>query len=131
MQEKVNFMMELCSKIRAVDVKDVSRLVIERHLIRDTRGNLRKFSQQEFRCVACNEKYRRPPLSGKCAQCGGKLIFTIAEGSVLKYMQMALELARKYKVDPYLLESLELTEMYIESIFGKEKEKQEALGEWF
>lgn len=127
MQEKLASMMALCSKIRAVDVADVSRLVIERHFIRDTRGNLRKFSQQGFRCVACNSKYRRPPLSGKCTSCGGRLIFTISEGSILKYMQPALDLAHKYKVSPYLLESLELTEMYIQSIFGKEKEKQTKL----
>ena len=88
-------------------------------------------SCQEFRCVACNEKFRRPPLPGKCTKCGGKLIFTIAEGSVLKYMALALSLARGYSVSPYLLENLELTERYIHSIFGKEKERQEALGKWF
>ncbi len=131
MHDKVESQMELCKKIRAVDTDDVSRLIIERHFIRDTRGNLRKFSMQVFRCVGCNSKYRRPPLTGKCTKCGGKLIFTISEGSVLKYMQPALDLARKYHASPYLLESLELTEMYIQSIFGKEKEKQEALGKWF
>jgi len=131
MGDKVNKMMALSEKIRAIDISDVARLMIERHFIRDTRGNLRKFSQQGFRCSTCNSKYRRPPLQRKCVKCGGRLIFTISEGSILKYMQPALELARKYKVSPYLLESLELTEMYIESIFGKEKEKQEALGKWF
>jgi len=127
MQEKVDAMMRLCEKLRAVDVQDVSRLVIERHFIRDTRGNLRKFSQQAFRCVGCNESFRRPPLAGKCTKCGGKLLFTISEGSVLKYMAPALQLARRYKVSPYLLESLELTELYIQSVFGKEKEKQATL----
>lgn len=131
MQEKVEKQMEVCTKIRAVDIKDVSRLIIERHFIRDTRGNLRKFSMQGFRCVGCNGKYRRPPLVGRCTKCGGRLIFTISEGSILKYMQPALELARTYNVSPYLLESLELTEMYIESIFGKDSEKQESLGKWF
>jgi DNA polymerase II large subunit len=131
MGEKVDAQMVLCEKIRAVDTSDVARLIIERHLIRDTRGNLRKFSMQGFRCVGCNAKFRRPPLSGKCEKCGGKLIFTIAEGSVLKYMQRALDLGRKYNVSPYLIESLELTEMYIQSIFGKDKEKQENLGKWF
>ena len=131
MSEKIEGMMRLCSKIRAVNVSDVARLIIERHLIRDTRGNLRKFSQQGFRCTACNDKYRRPPLNGKCGKCGGRLIFTISEGSVLKYMQQALDLARDYKVQPYLIESLELTESYIHSLFGKEKEKQEPLGKWF
>ncbi|MBU0760277.1 MAG: DNA polymerase II large subunit [Nanoarchaeota archaeon] len=131
MQEKVNAQMELCKKIRAVDTADVARLIIERHFIRDTRGNLRKFSMQGFRCVGCNAKYRRPPLVGKCTKCGGKLIFTISEGSIVKYMQPALDLAREFGASRYLLESLELTEMYIQSIFGREKEKQEALGKWF
>ena len=131
MQEKVNAQMDLCKKIRAVDVEDVARLIIERHFIRDTRGNLRKFSMQVFRCVACNTKYRRPPLIGKCGKCGGRLIFTISEGSILKYMQPALELARNYNSSQYLLESLELTEMYIQSIFGKDAEKQEKINKWF
>ena len=130
MREKVASQMRLCGKIRAIDIRDVSRLIIERHFIRDIRGNLRKFSMQEFRCVGCNTKYRRPPLTGKCTSCGGKLIFTIHEGGIVKYMQPALDLARTYQATPYLLESLELTEKYIQSIFGKEKEKQEALAKW-
>jgi DNA polymerase II large subunit len=131
MQEKVDGMMHLCKKIRAVDASDAARLIIERHFIRDTRGNLRKFSQQGFRCVTCNAKFRRPPLVGKCTSCGNKIIFTISEGSILKYMEPALALARNYNVSPYLLESLELTQSYIESIFGKDKETQEGLNKWF
>ncbi|MCX8158758.1 MAG: DNA polymerase II large subunit [Candidatus Pacearchaeota archaeon] len=131
MQEKVNLNMVLGEKIRALDIADFSRLIIERHFIRDIRGNLRKFSMQEFRCVNCNSKFRRPPLVGKCTSCGGRLIFTISEGSILKYMQPALELARKYKASSYLLESLELTDGYIKSIFGREKEKQENISKWF
>ena len=131
MQEKVERMMGLCKKLRSVDVSDVARLVIERHFIRDTKGNLRKFSQQVFRCVECNSKYRRPPIAGKCTKCAGRLIFTISEGSILKYMQPALDLAKNFKVSPYLLESLELNQMYIESIFGREKEKQESIAKWF
>jgi len=131
MQEKVNAQMKLDKKIRAVDITDVARLIIERHFIRDTRGNLRKFSMQVFRCVACNEKYRRPPLTGKCLHCGGRLIFTISEGSILKYMMPALDIAREFKVSDYLMENLELNLMYIQSIFGKEKDKQEALARWF
>ena len=124
MHDKVAEQMDLCSKIRAVDTSDVARLVIERHFIRDIRGNLRKFSQQVFRCVSCNEKFRRPPLAGKCTDCGGKIIFTISEGSIVKYMEAALNLARTYNVSPYLLENLEIVQLDIESIFGKEKEKQ-------
>lgn len=131
MEEKVGRMMALCTKLRSVDVTDVARLVIERHFIRDIRGNLRKFSMQVFRCVGCNEKYRRPPLAGKCTKCGGKLIFTISEGSIVKYLASALNLARTYNVSPYLLESLEIVERDIQGIFGKPFDKQEALRKWF
>ena len=130
MKDKVGKQMELVKKIRAVDEHDVARLVIERHFIRDIRGNLRKFSQQEFRCSKCNEKYRRPPFVGKCLKCNGNIIFTISEGSIVKYLEPALLLANNYNVPAYVKQSLELTKSYIESIFGKEKEKQEALGKW-
>ncbi len=131
MQEKVGRQMELVEKIRAVDTGDVARLVIDRHFIRDIKGNLRKFSQQVFRCVKCNEKFRRPPLAGKCTKCGGKIIFTISEGGIIKYLEPALNLSINFDVPPYVKQNLELTKKYIESIFGKETEKQEALGKWF
>ncbi len=130
MQEKVNGQMEIAEKLRAVDEMDVARLVIERHFVRDIKGNLRKFSMQQFRCVSCNEKYRRPPLLGKCVKCDGKLLFTIAQGSVVKYLQSSLDLAKKYKLPAYLQQTLQLTKARIESVFGKEKEKQQGLGEF-
>jgi len=131
MEEKLKGQMELAEKIRAVDTADVARLVIEKHFIRDIKGNLRKFSQQIFRCVNCNHKYRRPPLIGKCTKCGGKIIFTISEGSIIKYLEPAISLANKYDLPPYLKQSLELTKRRVEGVFGKEKEKQIALGQWF
>lgn len=131
MREKVLGQMDIAKKIRAVDVDDVARLVIERHFIRDIKGNLRKFSMQQFRCVACNEKFRRPPLMGRCSKCNGKIIFTIAEGSVIKYLEPVEELARNYDLSPYLKQSIELTRLRIESVFGKDPEKQEALDKWF
>ncbi|MBI2548944.1 DNA polymerase II large subunit [Candidatus Woesearchaeota archaeon] len=131
MEEKLKGQMELAEKIRAVEEQDVARLVIEKHFLKDIKGNLRKFSQQQFRCVNCNEKYRRPPLLGQCIRCKGKLIFTISEGSVTKYLEPSLSLAKKYHVSAYLQQSLELVKMHIESVFGKEKERQEGLGKWF
>ncbi|MEK6882883.1 MAG: DNA polymerase II large subunit, partial [Nanoarchaeota archaeon] len=131
MQEKVLHQMELVEKLRCVDSDDVARLIIERHFIRDIKGNLRKFSMQEFRCVKCNSKFRRPPLVGHCDKCGGKLIFTINEGGIIKYLEPAIELAKKYKISPYIRQSIELTKDYIESVFGKEKEKQVVLKNWF
>ena len=131
MQEKVEHQMALVEKIRAVDTSDTARLIIERHFIRDMRGNLRSFSTQTFRCVNCNEIVRRPPLSGVCLKCGGKLIFTIHEGGIRKYLEPALALAKKYDLSIYLRQNLDLVKGYIDSIFGREKEKQEKLVEWF
>ena len=131
MEEKLKGQMELADRIRAVDARFVAELVIEKHFIKDIKGNLRKFSTQKFRCVKCNEKYRRPPLSGKCGKCFGKLIFTVSEGSVLKYLEPSMSLARKYNLSPYLYQTLEITQRRIEGVFGKEREKQMGLGSWF
>jgi DNA polymerase II large subunit len=131
MKDKVEKQMELVGKIRAVNTDDVARLIIERHFIRDIRGNLRKFSHQQFRCVACNEKFRRPPLSGVCTKCKGKIIFTISEGSIKKYLEPAINLATNFEISAYTRQSLELAKLYIESIFGKELDKQVDLKSWF
>jgi DNA polymerase II large subunit len=131
MEEKLKGQMEIAEKLRSVKTGDVARLVIERHFIRDTKGNLRKFSQQQFRCVKCNTKYRRPPLIGKCTECGGKIIFTISEGSIVKYLQPSISLAEKYDVPIYLQQSLELLKRRVDGVFGKEKDRQEGLGKWF
>jgi len=131
MQDKVDHQMALVEKLRAVDTSDTARLIIERHFMRDMRGNLRKFSMQGFRCVECNEIMRRPPLSGVCLRCRGKLIFTIHEGGIKKYLEPALNLAEKYNLSNYLKQTLQITKDSIDSIFGKELEKQEALEKWF
>ncbi|MBI1934916.1 DNA polymerase II large subunit [Candidatus Woesearchaeota archaeon] len=131
MEDKLKGQMDLADKIRAVDAADVARLVIEKHLLRDIRGNLRKFSQQQFRCSKCTEKYRRPPLAGKCLECGSKLIFTVTEGAIIKYLEPAISLSDKYNLPPYLKQTLLLTKDRVEGVFGRDKEKQEGLGRWF
>ena len=118
MKDKVFGQMELVKKIRAVDADDVARLVLERHLLRDIRGNLRKFFRQEFRCTKCNEKFRRVPMSGVCTRCGGKLIFTINESGIKKYLGIADFLVKNFDVTEYTRSSLELTKFYIEELFG-------------
>lgn len=130
MKEKVMAQMLLCEKLRGVDQGDVARLIIDRHFMRDLKGNLRKFSQQSFRCSTCNTIYRRPPLNGKC-KCNGRLIFTITYGSIVKYLEPALDLTKNYNVPAYIRQDLELTKKYIESIFGKNNEKQESIDKWF
>lgn len=131
MQDKLHHQMELVEKLRAADTSDTARLVIDKHFIKDMRGNLRGFSMQTFRCVECNEILRRPPLSGNCSKCHGKIIFTVNEGGIKKYLEPALSLANKYDLSGYMKQNLELIKRHIESIFGKETEKQEALGKWF
>jgi DNA polymerase II large subunit len=127
MQDKVNHQMELGEKIRAVDNADMARLIIDRHFLKDLKGNLRKFSMQGFRCVNCNEIMRRPPITGVCPKCHGKIIFTINEGGIKKYLEPALNLSEKYNLSIYIKQNLALLKENIDSIFGKEKEKQQSL----
>jgi DNA polymerase II large subunit len=131
MQDKVHHQMDLVNKIRAADTSDTAKLIIDRHFIRDLKGNLRKFSMQGFRCVACNEIMRRPPLTGVCQRCGGKIIFTINEGGIKKYLEPALELAERYNLSTYIKQNLQIIKENIDSIFGKELEKQESIEKWF
>ena len=48
MEEKLFGQMEIAKKVRAVDMNDVAQLVIQKHFLRDIKGNLRKFSMQQF-----------------------------------------------------------------------------------
>ena len=130
MEEKLFGQMEIARRVRAVDMDDVAKLVIQKHFLRDIKGNLRKFSMQQFRCVKCNEKYRRPPLRGRCTACNNKLLFTITEGSVVKYLHPSLMLAQKYDFSPYLKHVLDLLKANVDVVFGKEKEKQAGLGQF-
>ena len=131
MQEKVDHQMALVEKIRAVNTSDTAKLIIDRHFIKDLKGNLRKFSMQGFRCVACNEIMRRPPLTGVCQKCGGKIIFTINEGGIKKYLEPAINLASKYNLSNYIKQNLEIIKENIDSIFGKELEKQKSITDFF
>jgi DNA polymerase II large subunit len=131
MSEKLDGQMEIAKKLSAVDESDVAKLVIEKHFLKDLKGNLRIFSSQKFRCVNCNTKFRRPPLKGNCTACGSRLLFTVSEGSIQKYLGMSFKIAENYDIDPYFKQSLNLVKFAIEGVFGKEKEKQEDLKLWF
>ncbi|MEM2115438.1 MAG: DNA polymerase II large subunit [Candidatus Woesearchaeota archaeon] len=131
MLEKLQMQMDLAEKLCGVNAKDVAELIIDKHFMKDIKGNLRKFSIQTFRCVNCNEIYRRVPLKGVCVKCGGKLVFTVSEGAVTKYLEPALNMARKYGTSAYLRESLELVNLRIASIFKIQKNNQKNLSEFF
>ncbi len=131
MREKLFGQMEIASKVRAVDMDMVASLVIRKHFLADIKGNFRKFSMQGFRCSTCNTKYRRPPISGQCSGCTkGNIIFTISQGSVVKYMQMSLDLCEQYDFSPYLKETIFMLKTNIDVVFGREKDKQVGLGEF-
>ncbi|HRT03034.1 MAG TPA: DNA polymerase II large subunit [Candidatus Diapherotrites archaeon] len=131
MEEKVKKQAELQEKIVAVDNKDALERLLHYHLFPDVIGNTRAFSRQKLRCVKCNKKYRRMPLSGTC-DCGGKLILTIAEGSIKKYVEISKEIIKKYELKPFLLQRITLAEEEINSLFcNKEEKQQKSLSEFF
>ncbi|MGC9133024.1 MAG: DNA polymerase II large subunit [Nanopusillaceae archaeon] len=130
MLEKLNFELKLAKMLRSVDPSTVASLVINLHFSRDIKGNLRKFSEQEFRCVKCNTKYRRIPLSGKCPKCGGRIIMTVHQGSVVKYLEPSLWLAERLKLDEYTQSSLKALKEKIDQTFGNVS-KEKTIKEFF
>jgi DNA polymerase II large subunit len=130
MEEKVMAQLTLAKRIRAVDERDVAERVIEHHLIPDLKGNLRKFSTQQFRCTGCNTKYRRLPLLGRCLECGGNLILTVPRGGVEKYLRTAMRVAEEFGVSEYTKQRLKLMESDIKSVFESDAEKQTSLADF-
>ncbi len=126
MKEKVEEQVRVAEKIRAVDQKGVVEGVLTSHFLPDMAGNSRAFSRQKVRCTKCNKKYRRIPLSGECA-CGSNLILSISKGSVVKYLEISKELAKRYPIDTYLVQRIELIESSINSLFESDKSKQSSL----
>ena len=133
MDEKIDAQLHLGKIIRAVDVRKVAEKILATHFNPDILGNLRKFSIQVFRCVKCNSKYRRPPLSsaGKCPKCGNKIILTVNRGGIEKYIPRALKLCKNYNLDEYTVQRMELIEEYVESLTNNPKIKQHKLADFF
>ncbi len=130
MREKVDAQLKVAEKVMAVNEREVAELVINSHLIRDTYGNLRAFVKQKFRCVKCNKSYRRIPLVGKCTACGGKLLLTVSEGSVRKYLDISTELVEKYNLSDYMKQRLVLLKREIDSLFTNDLSKQAGLADF-
>jgi DNA polymerase II large subunit len=127
MMDKMNAQLNLAAKIRAVDEADVAYKVIERHFLPDIIGNLRAFSKQSFRCPICNITYRRVPLKGLCEKCNGKLILTVHEKSVKKYLEISKEIAEKYNISQYARQRIKLVEKSINSLFVSDKIRKTTL----
>jgi DNA polymerase II large subunit len=120
MNDKVKIQFSLMDKLYSIDKRDSARRLIISHFIPDLMGNLHSFSKQTLRCISCNAKYRRVPLSGKCTKCRGKLVLTISKGGIEKYMQMALTLAERYDLDVYIRQCLALIKGEIDGVFTGE-----------
>lgn len=132
MEDKVKSQASLQRKINAVDNKDALERLLHYHLFPDIIGNTRAFARQKLRCVKCNAKYRRIPLSGICLKCGGKLLLTIHQGSIKKYVEITKDIIKKYELKHYLYQKLKLAEDEINSLFvDKEDLQQKSLSSFF
>ncbi|MFW9988061.1 MAG: DNA-directed DNA polymerase II large subunit [Candidatus Odinarchaeota archaeon] len=133
MDDKIDAQLHLARIIKAVDAKNVAEKILTTHFNPDILGNLRKFSVQKFRCVKCNEKYRRPPISngGKCAKCGNRVILTVNRGGIEKYIPRAIDLCNNFNLDDYTKQRMELIEEYVESLTNNPKLKQHKLSDFF
>ncbi|MFX1451076.1 MAG: DNA polymerase II large subunit [Promethearchaeota archaeon] len=133
MDDKINAQLHLARIIKAVNAKNVAEKILTTHFNPDILGNLRKFSVQGFRCVKCNEKYRRPPISngGKCPKCGNRVILTVNRGGIEKYIPRALDLCNNFNLDDYTKQRMVLIEEYVESLTSNPKLKQHKLSDFF
>jgi DNA polymerase II large subunit len=140
MSEKTSAQLGLGEKTKAADEHATAELLLQKHFLPDIRGNLRSFSSQEMRCVDCNEKFRRVPLtnqtiapSGKttaqCPECDGKVLLTISEGTIRKYMQPSKDIIDEYEISPYLRQQVTMINKTLQSLFGKD-ERQSGLAQF-
>lgn len=125
MVEKLDSQLELASKLRAVNPKEVALKILNSHFMKDIIGNLRAFTNQTFRCSKCNRKFRRPPLVGKCIRCGGPIQMTVHKGGIEKYLQPAIQMVKRYGLDQYYIDRLELVRLEINQIFVQENQPEE------
>ncbi len=124
MTDKLHSQLILAEKIEAVDADVVARKVLTTHFVRDIAGNLRAFTTQKFRCKACNKKFRRLPLLGKCPACGGELTLTVYRGGIEKYLPEAQKLVKKYGLSEYYAQRLSMVEDEILILFEGKKPRQ-------
>jgi len=123
-KEKVHAQLNLAVKTVAADAQDEARRLLHTHFIPDIIGNLRSFATQKFRCIKCNTKFRRLPLANRCLKCGGKIILTVTEGGITKYLGLSLDIIKKYNLDTYTEQRILLARDYVESIFTSDRGRQ-------
>lgn len=130
--EKIHAQLYLAKIIKSVNVQDVARRILKTHFTPDILGNLRSFTNQNFRCVKCNEKYRTPPLyTGGICKCGGKIILTVNRGGIEKYIPRSLKIIKEFDLDNYTKQRMELIESYVKSVANNPKIRQHHLSDFF
>ncbi|MFX1563871.1 MAG: DNA polymerase II large subunit, partial [Promethearchaeota archaeon] len=132
MEEKVEQQLALGARIAAVDVSDMARRLLDSHFLPDIFGNIRAFATQKVRCTNCNATFRRVPLTGVCSSCSGKLILTVTKAGIVKYLDMASNIAEKYGLPLYYRQRVEAAYKIVDSLFAKEEidKRQTTLGKY-
>ena len=130
MLNKLDLQLKNAEMIRAVSPDETALNVITTHLLPDMAGNLRAYARQEFRCTECGTRFRRIPLTRKCAQCGVKLTPNITRPGVEKYLMLAKSLAKKYDIGSYNRGRIALLADEISMVFGKSKGDQLMLSDY-
>ena len=142
MRQKTMVQFALGTTLHSVDNTEQSSKLIDRHLIRDMRGNLRAFGQQKVRCTKCGESYRRPPINGKCrtvvdkkidpfkgeeveVYCPGNIILTVTQGAIKKYDGLMGELVDKYDCDDYTKQMYGLVSNWVAETFRNTIENEQ------
>jgi DNA polymerase II large subunit len=123
--------MDIVVRIDAVEADGIANKILQSHFLRDISGNMRKFSQQGFRCTKCQKKYRRIPLSGKCNSCGGPIILTVTRGGIVKYLKKSLEISNQFNLGNYTIQRIELIGEYVKSLTDNPKIKQVKITSFF
>ena len=130
MEEKLKMQFDTAKLINAVDANEVAAMVLTTHILPDIIGNMRSYSSQTFRCTTCGAKFRRMPLMGKCIECGSALIQTVTRGAVEKYLGIAIDMCKQYKINDYLRSRVESIALELKLIFKEEKKIQSSMMEF-
>ena len=142
MRQKTMVQFALGNTLYSVDNTEQSSKLIDRHLIRDMRGNLRAFGQQKVRCTKCGTSYRRPPINGQCRTvvetkkdpfkgeqvdvlCPGNIILTVSQGAINKYDGLMGELVEKWGCDEYTSQMYQLVSQWVSETFRSEEESKQ------
>jgi DNA polymerase II large subunit len=130
MEEKLKMQFDTAKLINAVDANEVAAMVLTTHILPDIIGNMRSYSSQTFRCTTCGAKFRRMPLMGECLDCGCALIQTVTRGAVEKYLGIATDMCKEYKINDYLRSRIESTALELKLIFKEERRTQSSMMEF-